>query len=124
MQNVNTFTRHTFNREGFTFYFTENGKETFLKLDPYATCNLLKYAGFIEGFDMDQYHEPVILFTAEMDIYPEGYGFDRWGLFVTHFRIGPYEARQLLEAREQYFCFRNTEKVIKYLLAPLELETA
>jgi hypothetical protein len=110
--------RFTFNLHGLNITYKHKGETTHLSLCPGAICDLLTEAGLIEGFDLDQNGEPVILFTS--DPVRSQYGFDRWNSFVCTFPISYRMAVKLLEYRESRKASRSFHSTIDYLLQPLK----
>lgn len=74
---INTY---SFLIEGLTINYRFNGVSNLLKLDPCATCNLFEDMHIIEGFDLDNNGEPVILFTNQ-----NATGFCFWAEFVKSY---------------------------------------
>lgn len=109
--------RFTFNAFGFSATYSINGKRTTLTLCPKATCQLFEEAGLIEGFDLDENMEPVILFTQN-DV-RSTYGFDRWASFVCTFPVSYRMAVKLLEYREERKAHRAFQSAVDQLLSPL-----
>ena len=107
----------TFNLKGFEATYSVNNVRTRLQLCPKATCQLLQEAGLIEGFDIDENGEPVILFTD--NTYPEGYGFGRWASFVCFFKISYQMAIKLIEFKEDRRLHHLIQAKVISLLQPL-----
>lgn len=115
---VQIINRFYFNVEGINIAYNYKGKTTHLQLCPKATCQLLEDAGMIEGFDIDENGEPVILFTD--DHVRTQYGFDRWNSFVCTFPLSYRMAVKLLEYREARKDHFEFQELISELLLPLQ----
>lgn len=120
MTNSNLFINgyYRFNHQGLDITYTYKGQTTHLQLCPKATCQLLQDAGLIEGFNLDENSEPVILFTD--NTYPAGYGFDRWNSFVCTFKISHRMAQKIMEFREDRKAHEGFQATVAYLLEPLQ----
>ena len=118
MQTIEILNRFYFNLEGFNIVYRYKGQTTHLQLCPKATCQLLQDAGLIEGFDIDENGEPVVLFTSNE--YPQGYGFDRWNSFVCFFPISYRMAARLMEYREDRKASQQVQTTKANLLSPLQ----
>lgn len=126
MQTVNSFSffgidfphRYTFNIKGLDITYTCKGETTHLQLCPKATCQLLEDAGLIEGFNIDQNGEPVILFTGD-NVRAE-YGFDSWSSFVCTFPLSYRMAVKLMEYRESRKAHLSFQATVNHLLSPLK----
>jgi hypothetical protein len=108
---------YKFNLEGLEITYSNHGHTTHLTLCPKATCQLFQDAGLIEGFDIDQNGEPVILFTDSS--FPAGYGFDYWNSFVCFFRLTYKMAVKLMEYWEDRKGSKTFQAAVSNLLRPL-----
>jgi hypothetical protein len=110
--------RFNFNCTGLHFSYFANGVRNIVKLDPCATCDLLKSAGLIEDFTTDRNGEPVILFSDNNE--PQGYGYELWFQFVESFPLSNRVIEILAEYREQSRRTKKQLATIIYLLSPLK----
>lgn len=108
---------YTFNLQGLNITYKVGAKTTQIVLCPKATCQLFQDAGLIEGFDIDQNGEPVILFTDNQ--FPAGYGFEYWSGFVVFFKLSRKMAAKLMEYREDRKASQTFQAIVNRLLQPL-----
>lgn len=118
MKQLEILNHFTFNINGLDVTYRYESQTTHLQLCPRATCQLLEDAGLIEGFDLDENGEPVILFTS--DSVRSQYGFDRWNSFVCTFKLSWLMVLRLMNFREDRKASRIFQATVKNLLSPLQ----
>lgn len=120
MNILTTVTKVNFDINGLSVSYQKSSALRFeqhsLTLCPVATCKALKAARMIEGFEMDNNNEPVILFSTKDTA--AGYNGQHWCDFVKSFRMTNRYAEMIIEAREEKKAFRKQYNIINKLMAP------
>ena len=110
--------RFSFDVNGLDITYRYKGQQKHVVLPPISLCLLLEETKCIEGFDLDENNEPVILF--ENDPVKTQYGFDRWNSFYRTFPISYKLAAKLMEWREERREHRRFQAKIVALCPSLE----
>lgn len=120
MTTLTTVTKVTFNINGLSISYQISSALRFeqktLTLCPVATVKAMEAARMIEGFEMDENNEPIILFSTKDTA--AGYNGQHWCDFVKTFRMTNRYCEMLIEAREEKKSFKKQYNIINKLMAP------